>query len=330
MDRYLAKLDHTLRALQGECETIYVGGGTPTLFDLERLKRFTKLVFERLCPGSSTEISIEANPETLDAEKVAFLREHYTRLSLGVQSFDSGSRERIGRNCSQAKLESAIALIREAQFPHWNCDLIYSLPGQNRKMWENDLHLAAQTGADHISCYALTPEENARLGAEFEEDDERETEFYFAAQQVLSQYGIERYEISNYAKIGGVCRHNQSVWRGGLLRGFGPSAAGFDGVKRMIEPESLALWLDDAPAELDEIPLAARLNEIFAVNLRTAAGWTPELWAQVPGADSWEERRQIAGNLQKIFPDYLLNEQKRIKLTENGLLFWNTIAQELF
>ncbi len=330
MDRYLDKLSQTLRALPDKCETIYIGGGTPTLFDLERLKRFTALVFERLSPGSDAEISIEANPETLDAEKVAFLRQYYTRLSLGVQSFDPGSRERIGRNCSQAKLERAIALVQEAEFPHWNCDLIYSLPEQSRKMWENDLHLAAQTGVDHISCYALTPEENARLGAEFDEDDERETEYYFLAQQILSQYGIERYEISNYAKSGGECRHNVNVWRGGLLRGFGPSAAGFDGEKRMIEPESLALWLADVPAELDEIPLSARLNEIFAVNLRTTGGWTPELWEQVPNADSWEARREIAGKLQKIFPEYLLNEQKRIKLTENGLLFWNTIAQELF
>ena len=124
MDRYLDKLAQTLTVSQGKCETVYVGGGTPTLFDLERLKHFTGMLFELLQPDEDTEISIEANPETLDAEKVAFLREHYTRLSMGVQSFDAGSRSRIGRRCSQEKLLNAVKLVQEAAFPHWNCDLI--------------------------------------------------------------------------------------------------------------------------------------------------------------------------------------------------------------
>lgn len=330
MDRYLDKLESTLSGSRGKCETIYIGGGTPTLLDLDRLKRFTGSVFDRLQPDGDTEISIEANPETLDEAKVAFLREHYTRLSMGIQSFDPESRARIGRRCSQAKLLEAVKLVQEAKFPHWNCDLIYSLPGQNREMWENDLHTAASLGVDHLSCYALTPEENAALGAEFSEDDERESEFYHLAQNILAQYGIARYEISNYARSGCECRHNMNVWRGGLLRGFGPSAAGFDGVSRMIEVENLDMWLNDSLPELDDIPHESRLNEIFAVNLRTVSGWTPQTWAKVPGADSWEKRRKITEKLQKMFPDCLLNEQSRITLTENGLLFWNMIAQELF
>ena len=95
MDCYLDKLEATLFASPGKCETIYVGGGTPTLFDLERLKRFTGSVFDRLKPDKNTEISIEANPETLDEAKIAFLREHYTRLSMGIQSFSPESRARI-------------------------------------------------------------------------------------------------------------------------------------------------------------------------------------------------------------------------------------------
>lgn len=330
MDRYLDKLESTLAGCQDKCETIYIGGGTPTLFDPDRLKRFTGLIYDRLQPDGDTEISIEANPETLDECKVAFLREHYTRLSMGIQSFDPGSRSRIGRRCSQEKLLEAVKLVQEAKFPHWNCDLIYSLPGQTRKMWENDLHTAASLGVDHVSCYALTPEENSALGAEFTGDDECESEFYHLAQEILAQYGIARYEISNYARSGCECRHNMNVWRGGLLRGFGPSAAGFDGVSRMIEVESLDSWLDDFPPEEDNIPHDARLNEIFAVNLRTVTGWTPQIWAKVPGCDSWENRREIAENLQKMFPEHLLNEQSRITLTETGLLFWNMIAQELF
>ena len=331
MDEYLDMLIHQLSHLPAErVETLYIGGGTPTLLDVSRLERLVNAFESSLDIVPGAEISIEANPETLDEEKIALLRGHFTRISLGVQSFDPESRARIGRRCSQEKLLEAIALIKKANFPHWNCDLIYALPEQDRAMWEQDLHLAAQTGADHISCYALTPEENSRLGAELNEDDERAAEFYSAAQEILSSYGIERYEISNYAKPGGQCRHNQAVWRGGLLRGLGPAAAGFDGVDRMIQVESLSQWLNGAAPEVDQISPELRLNEIFAVNLRTVAGWERAMWDNVPHADKWEKRLKIAGNLQKIFPEHLLIDENSIKLTESGLLFWNSIAQELF
>ena len=330
MEQYLALLAKQLRAAPERCESIYIGGGTPTLFNLDKLERFTRLIVDCFKPDKDTEISIEANPETLDGEKVAFLRQYYTRLSMGVQSFDAASRRRIGRHCSQEKLLEAIELVKNAAFLHWNCDLIYSLPGQTQEMWIQDLEQTAECGVDHVSCYALTPEENSLLGGEFIEDDERETEFYHIAEKVLSRYGIERYEISNYAKPGCECRHNKNVWQGGLLCGFGPSAAGFDGRIRTIEPDSLDKWLRGEAPETDEISAVARLNEIFAVNLRTVDGWTQEAWAQVPDADAWESRIETAKKLQKIFPEALHLEPRRIKLTEYGILFWNMIAQELF
>ena len=331
MDEYLNMLSTQLAAAPSALlTTLYVGGGTPTLFDSDRLKRFIGIVFDRLQFASDAEISIEANPETLDENKISLLRQHFTRISLGVQSFDPGSRKRIGRCCDQTKLLNVINTVKDAAFPHWNCDLIYALPEQTREMWENDLHLAARTGADHISCYSLTPEENSKLGAELIEDDDRAAGFYHIAQDVLSSYGIRRYEISNYARNGAECRHNQSVWRGGLLRGFGPAAAGFDGTDRMIQVESLAQWLAGAPPEIDRISRDARLNEIFAVNLRTTAGWNRAMWENVPHADRWECRLEIAEGLQKIFPHGLSIDKESIKLTEEGLLFWNSIAQELF
>ena len=329
---FLTHLEKQLAAVPDDAaaETIYIGGGTPTLLSAAQLERLLEQLFACLNPVPDCEVSIEANPETLDREKIALLRKYVSRLSLGVQSFDEVSRCRIGRRCSQEKLMQAMELVSAAGFPHWNCDLIYSLPGQTAGMWENDLITAGCSGADHISCYALTPEENSRLGGEFEADDERESRFYMMAEEILASFGIKRYEISNYASPGGRCRHNLNVWRGGRLCGFGPAAAGFDGTDRMIEPESLDKWLTGAPPEWDKIPHDVRLNEIFAVNLRTVDGWTPELWAAVPGADGWSARRKIAAKLEKIFPEYLHNQQGCIKLTGNGLLFWNMIAQELF
>ena len=331
IDAYFDRLENELSsAVPAEVQTLYVGGGTPTLPDISRLERFIGILSENISLAPGAEISIEANPETLDKEKIALLRHYFNRISLGVQSFDPVSRERIGRRCSQEKLIEVLEVVRNARFNSWNCDLIYALPGQSAGMWEDDLHAVCASGADHVSCYALTPEENSRLGAALEEDDDRATDFYHIAGDILGSYGIQRYEVSNYARPGHACRHNQNVWRGGLLRGFGPAAAGFDGDDRMIQVESLGSWLAGVPPEVDKISRDARLNEIFAVNLRTVEGWNRRMWEAVPHADSWENRLDISRNLQKIFHDCLLITENSIKLTGNGLLFWNSIAQELF
>lgn len=310
-------------------DTVYVGGGTPTLLDDANLQRLIRLIKDNFNLAADAEISIEANPETLTAEKVALLRTFFTRISVGVQSFNAEFRHRIGRKCSDEALCQALDLIRKAKFQHWNCDLIYSLPGQTVDDWQQDLTLAAECGADHISCYSLTPEENAALGAAFAVDDEREEKMFFLAEKILAKYGIYRYEISNYARSGCECRHNLNVWRGGLLRGFGPSAADFDGRTRHIECASLEKWLAGGAPEVDELAPAARCNEIFAVNLRTCAGWTPQLWEQVPQHDSWANRLKIAEKLQKTFPGALTVTPERIKLSAQGLLYWNNIAEEI-
>ena len=317
------------RAASDPVETIYIGGGTPTLLNEANLQRLIRMVRDNFSIVSGAEISIEANPETLTAEKVALLRTFFNRISVGVQSFNAEFRHHIGRKCSDEALHQALELIHDARFPHWNCDLIYSLPGQTPDDWHRDLDLVAASGADHISCYSLTPEENAALGGKFIVDDAREEQMFQLAENVLAAHGIYRYEISNYARTGSECRHNLNVWRGGLLRGFGPSAADFDGTTRHIESAALDQWLAGAAPEVDELAPEARCNEIFAVNLRTCAGWTPQLWQMVPRHDPWEKRLEIAKNLQKMFPGALTVTPERIKLSAQGLLYWNNIAEEI-
>ncbi|MCI5779201.1 MAG: radical SAM family heme chaperone HemW [Lentisphaeria bacterium] len=329
-DRFLEHLEfHLSRARLPEVTTLYLGGGTPTLLDAARLRQLIEILQTHLRFAADAERSVEANPETLTAEKIELLRNFFTRISLGVQSFDGELRRRIGRKCGDAALLRALKRVREAQFPHWNCDLIYAIPGQTPEEWRRDLIAAAESGADHVSCYSLTPEPEAALGSDFREDDEREAEMFALAETVLRPYGIERYEISNYARPGAECRHNLNVWRGEKLAGFGPSAADFDGRVRHREPASLDAWLNGAAPEADEIPWTRRLNEIFAVNLRTVAGWTDRMWAALPGADRWEERLKIAEKVKKIRPGMLTITPKRIKLSATGLLFWNDVAQEI-
>ncbi len=309
--------------------TLYIGGGTPTLLDCSQLERLISILEEKFTFADDAEISIEANPETLTFEKVVLLREFFTRISLGVQSFDGGLRQKIGRKCSDEALQRALLMIREAEFRHWNCDLIYSLPDENIKQWENDLHLAAESGADHISCYSLTPERAALMGMEFAEDDERELAMYELAEKVLSAYGISRYEVSNYASRGSECRHNLNVWAGGLLRGYGPSAADFDGVDRHIQVESLDEWLAGTPPEKDHLEHPDRLNEIFAVNLRTVDGWSRKKWEALSGSDPWEKRLMMAEKTALKYPGCLQIRPESIKLYPGGLIYWNDIAAEL-
>lgn len=326
-DAFLDRLESVI--VPERLSTLYIGGGTPTSLDEDQLARLIGILKNKFTFLPGAERSVEANPETLTEKKVELLRGFFTRISLGVQSFDAGLRQKIGRRCSDQALETAMDLIRKAEFPHWNCDLIYSLPDETLVQWKKDLHLAGNSGADHISCYSLTPERSALLGGEFVEDDEREIVMYNAAQRILSKYGIRRYEVSNYARTGCGCQHNLNVWRGGLLRGYGPSAADFDGIDRHIGVESLERWMAGEEAETDHIDHASRLNEIFAINLRTVAGWTPELWKCVPNADEWENRLRLSREAAKMYPEYLQISQDGIKLSPDGLVFWNDIAAEL-
>ena len=327
IEAFLKQLERSFTPC-GKAETVYIGGGTPTLLSENQLERFFKLLRDRLEFCDDVEISCEANPESLTAGKTALLRENITRLSMGVQSFSQGVRQNIGRKCSPEALENALQLVEKARFPHWNADLIFALPGQSDEAFFKGVEEAVARGVDHISCYALTAEENAAL--KLPEDDEKAAVMMPEIVRFLAEKGFERYEISNFARPGCHCRHNVNVWRGGLLSGYGPTACGFDGKDRFTHG-TLDEWLEGKEPEKDIIAPGARLNEIFAVNLRTSAGWTPELWCKVPGADSWQKRldliEKVADSLDK---NWFIISQERIALTGDGLMFWNSVAGEIF
>ena len=327
VDAYLDRLEETV--IPERLTTLYLGGGTPTLLSAGQLERLIAILDGKFTFAPGAERSVEANPETLDADKIALLRSFFTRISLGVQSFDAALRRKIGRRCSDEVLGRALDLVCGAGFPHWNCDLIYSLPDETLSQWKADLRRVGRCGADHVSCYSLTPERSAALGGRFTVDDRAEAAMYRMAEEVLCEYGIRRYEISNYAAPGAECRHNVNVWRGGILRGYGPSAADFDGEDRHIQVESLSKWLAGVAPECDRISREKRLNEIFAVNLRTTEGWSAGSWRQVPHADEWGDRQRIAALSAGKFPGCWHISDDRVRLSAHGMMFWNDIAADL-
>ena len=328
--RYLAKLDEVIPDCREResCETIFIGGGTPTLLDTAKLSELFDLIKRKFAVSCDTEITIEANPETLNGEKLELLRENVTRISVGVQTFDEDLRRTLGRQCDQKSLLRALDMVAESNFRHWNCDLIYAIPGMTLNDWEKDLRSLIKYPVDHVSCYSLTPEEGSRLGSKFVIDNDTADTMYDLAQNVLGEVGISRYEVSNYARENCQCRHNVNVWRGGVLRGFGAGGAGFDGVNRYKYSDSIEDFLAGVPPVADEIKLDQRIEEIFAVNLRTVAGWTPKWWSQVMVADSWETRSRKSKKIAGIFPGCMDIADDSIKLTDRGLKFWDNIAEE--
>lgn len=301
--------------------SIYFGGGTPTLPDTGFLKRLRSVCAALLKWDAGTEITFEANPETLDDEKLEFLSDFATRLSVGVQSFDSERRRRLGRECSREAIDRVLARAA-GTFRHLNVDLICGLAGDDGELWRRELALAADSGADHVSCYELTPEEQAALRFQAP-DAETGARLWRITGEFLAGVGIRRYEISNYARPGGECRHNLAVWDGEPLCGIGPSASGFDGVDRWTERCDLEEWLAHRYPVWDVIAPEKREAEIFAVGLRRTAGWD-----ETAAKRFSPEMLSAASKLKSELPGLFMPGGGFV-LNESGLLLWNEVAEKL-
>mgnify|MGYP001010539453 CR=1 FL=1 len=319
IDRWLDRiLDQYWKNVAAQMpETVFIGGGTPTLLPEKQL--------ERLCVAcdSRSETTIETNPETLTPGKAAALRDHITRISMGVQSFNPDFRRILGRQTSCKAIKDAVKIIRTMPW-QFNIDLIYGIPGQTLEDWQDDLRRAVDCGVNHMSCYNLTLEEGTMLAATSGHDqivdDELAADMWQMAGEFLSAAGLERYEISNYARPGTECRHNSAVWYGETYLGLGPTACSFDGSKRFAEPPSLESWLAGKPPEEDRIDARMRRNEIFAFGLRTTSGWRRAQW------ENWDE---ILADFRRLrLPDGLFEAgEERIRLTPQGLLLWDSVAE---
>jgi oxygen-independent coproporphyrinogen-3 oxidase len=220
-----------------EVSTVFIGGGTPSLLPGESIRRLLDSVRSDLQLATDAEITIEANPESVETERLNDYRDAgVNRISMGVQSLDSSELIFLDRIHSAARAESAFAEIRAAGFDNVNLDLIYGLPGQTLASWQSTLEQILQwsgNGPDHISCYALTVEEGTPLAArvasgrivEADPDYVAEIADWTAAR--LAQAGYEQYETSNYARSGLTCQHNLIYWRNQEYVAIGPGAHGF-------------------------------------------------------------------------------------------------------
>ena len=325
----LLKEQDRLQAL----DTVYFGGGTPTIFEPDFLKKMFQTVFSAVRTVPSAEITSEANPETITAEKAEILAQYVNRISMGVQSFSTEKRAVLGRFPATAEnVSAAEKFLRAAGLRNLGFDLMYAVPGETLADWQKDLESILALQPRHVSCYALTPEEHtpyAMAHGLAPVDEVLSSDMWHLAGDFLGKHGLMRYEISNYAVPGFEARHNHHVWLGESYLGVGPSAASFDGVDRFTQIDDLEEWLAGKAPEMDSIPRSGRLREILMMGLRTCNGWQSAQWQKIAGKN-WTDDPELMQVLHDLNSDGLLIVDDQIcRPTLHGLEFWNEIALRL-
>ena len=234
VDALCTEIERSAHAWQGaQVQSVFIGGGTPSVLPPQAIGRILQTVGASYTLADQAEITCEANPESFDAARAdAWARAGVSRISFGVQALQPEMLKRLGRPHTFADFEKAVRTARQAGITNLNGDLIYALPGQDMGQWIDSLQAVADTGVQHVSCYALQVEEGTPLfdrvqrGALTLCDEDTAADMWDAAALVLGQYGLTRYEISNYARPGYESWHNQQYWRNGAYAGFGVAAHG--------------------------------------------------------------------------------------------------------
>lgn len=319
--------------------TVFFGGGTPTELSPADLAGLMDLVRDGADLASDAEVTIEGNPETLDAAKLAGLRDAgFNRLSLGAQSFDDTALQSLGRQHRSYDIVRVVAEARAAAWENLSLDLIYAVPGQARAAWQETLQRALELEPEHVSCYALTIEEGTPFGRRVESGtllpmaDDAHADLMADADAALGSAGLGRYEISNWARSGLESRHNQNYWRGGDYLAAGCGAHGHLGGLRWWNERDTQKYIDtiesEGTARSGEEVLSARQrwNEIVMLGVRTKEGFAPAASRQF-GLDA---RAEWNGALSRLVEQGVVNDDgDRLVLTDGAFAVADAVAARL-
>ena len=321
----------------GELKTIYMGGGTPTTLPVISLVRLFKAIRDTFTPAAGAEVTIEANPGTLDREKVrALAGMGVNRLSLGVQSFDDNVLKLLGRVHTFEDVLRAVAHVRDSPVQNFSIDLIYGVPGQTLRDWEKTVLTAIELFPHHISAYELTPEKGTPLFARIEKGElskpgeDSIIEMYDSALESFEAAGYHQYEISNLAIPGYECRHNLNYWNRGEYIGVGAGAHGFIGDKRMRNTLSLERYIGDVRSgnlpveESTEISCEDAVKEFIFLGLRKTEGLDIKMFREELDIGIAEASKEL------IAEGLLKTDGARVKLTRKGLFVSNAVIRKLF
>jgi oxygen-independent coproporphyrinogen-3 oxidase len=316
-------------------ETIFLGGGTPSLLSGDQLASVLARIRARFVVAPDAEITVESNPESLDAPKLARYREAgVTRISLGVQTLDDDILPVLGRLHDAAAAQRAFAACRAVGFDSVSVDLMYGLPGLTRDAWTRGLRTVLDWQPDHLSAYGLTLDSGSLWGASGVSDlppEDTVVEQYWALAREAAARGFEHYEVSNYARGGHRSRHNQIYWKRREYLALGPGACGFIGDVRYANVKPVtryAALLDEGALPIDtseRVTAAEALAERLFLGLRTSDGVPRDvLETRVAGAPAL--RRHVDA---WIAEGLLILDGDRVRLTERGFLVSDALFVEL-
>lgn len=319
--------------------TIYFGGGTPSLLTVEELSTILQTLRNYFLISPEAEITLEANPDDINEQKLSDWKQAgINRLSIGVQSFFEEDLRWMNRAHTAQQAIDNLQLAKR-YFSNMTIDLIYGTPTLPDEKWQHNVQQAISLGIPHISCYALTVEPGTALASMINKHKTTDVNTEDQARQFLllmdwmQAAGYEHYEISNFALPGMRSRHNSSYWQGASYLGLGPSAHSYNGASRQWNISNNALYIqslkdDKVPFELETLTETQRLNEYIMTSLRTVEGLDVQWVASHFGEKAAAQLRQAGKHFMEA--GKMQWQNGRLQLTRQGKLFADGMAAELF
>lgn len=321
-------------------ETIYFGGGTPSLMNADELQVLIGQITDLFEVSATAEITIEANPDDLNPQYVREIKSTLiNRFSIGVQSFFEEDLKWMNRAHTASEAQSAIKRVQDAGFENITTDLIYGFPLLTNEKWEFNIQKLIEYQVPHISSYSITVEPNTALAKLISKEKQANMDEGQSANQFLmlidqlSESGFDHYEISNFSKPSMHSRHNSNYWDGVSYLGIGPSAHSFNGESRQWNISNNSKYIDSielkkVPAETEFLSTENKINEYIMTSLRTSKGMNLQLIALKFGSDYSNE---IHNGLETfIEKEWVTINEQMVALTKEGKLFADHIASELF
>ena len=357
VEEYIAALIKDIRqtpANEQPIETIFFGGGTPSLLSPTELSSIIKTISLQFDVATDAEISMEIDPGTFDRNRLqGYLAAGLNRFSLGVQTFDPELLKVCGRSHTLKDVTEAVNIIKQLNIDNFSLDLISGLPHQTLEHCQTSLETAIAIAPKHLSCYDLVLEPVTAFGKQYQPgetplpNDDDTAEMYRLTQKTLTAAGYQHYEVSNYAQAGYQCRHNRVYWENKPYYGFGMGAASYINGKRFTRPRTRREYYDwinaGAVVDVPEISATDYLLETLMLGLRLAEGidieqFEPdtidEIWSclQPYHRQGWIEVCDRNGELIRVKESEELPQPvNRIRLNDpEGFLFSNTILATLF
>jgi putative oxygen-independent coproporphyrinogen III oxidase len=325
-----------------EVDSIYLGGGTPTVLEPAQLQRLFDAVRVRFSVSPEAEVTVECAPGTLSSELLQCLAHcGVNRVSLGVQSFIDREAAAVGRLHKQSTVLDDIARLRAAGISNINIDLIAGLPHQTAESWQESLQQVIAREVPHASVYMLEVDDDSRLGREliaggtryhahFVPNDDATADFYLAACETLSAAGVPQYEISNFSRPGFESRHNLKYWTRQPYLGFGVDAHSMllsapSGAVRLATPDVLEKYVSGSSPQRTLVSTDAALEETFFLGLRLNRGVDLARIAEEFGQPALVPLQPIIADLEK--QELLERSDNSIRLTKRGRLLSNEVFQ---